>query len=183
VRRALGNNTIADRLVSIVPKPGDAVFIPAGTVHSLGNGVVVFEVQQNSDVTFRLYDWGHVDAKTGQPRSLQVEQAMACIDYDRSASGLVAPLAETRTPVERERLFDCEAFQLWRLRGDKPFRVGAVAEPRVLVCIDGSGQVEYDGMPYTAGKGDVWLLPAESGVCVFRPRGAVTILEIGIPNG
>jgi mannose-6-phosphate isomerase len=45
-------------------RPGDAVFIPAGTVHTLGSGVVVFEVQQNSDVTFRLYDWGHVDAKT-----------------------------------------------------------------------------------------------------------------------
>ncbi|MEO6965177.1 MAG: hypothetical protein ABI076_04670 [Acidobacteriaceae bacterium] len=54
---------MADHLVSIAPKPGDGVFIPAGTVHSLGDDLVVFEIQQNSDVTFRLYDWGHVDAK------------------------------------------------------------------------------------------------------------------------
>ena len=65
----------------IAPKAGDAVFIPAGTVHTLGDDVVVFEVQQNSDVTFRLYDWGHVDAKTGQPRPLQVDQALASIDF------------------------------------------------------------------------------------------------------
>ena len=167
LRRALANNSIADRLVSIVPRPGDAVFIPAGTVHSLGNGVVVFEVQQNSDVTFRLYDWGHVDAKTGQPRPLQVDQALACIDFDSMASGLVAPLVDTTTPVKRERLFDCEAFQLWRLHGDAPFPVGATAEPRVLVCIDGSGQVEHVSIPYVVGKGDVWLLPAQIGVCFF----------------
>ena len=56
---------VADRLACFHPKPGDAVFNPAGTVHSLGGDIVVFEIQQNSDVTFRLYDWNHVDAKTG----------------------------------------------------------------------------------------------------------------------
>ena len=178
---ALANNTIADRLEIIVPRPGDAVFIPAGTVHSLGDGVVVFEVQQNSDVTFRLYDWDHVDEKTGQPRPLQVDQALACIDFDGGASGLVAPNIETLTPVKREKLFDCEAFLLWRLHGDVPFLVGATAEPRVLVCIAGSGQVEHLNIPYTVGKGDVWLLPAQTGECSFRPSPAVTLLEIAIP--
>jgi mannose-6-phosphate isomerase len=182
LRHSLTDGTIADHLAGIVPRPGDAVFIPAGTVHTLGGGVVVFEVQQNSDVTFRLYDWGHVDAKTGQPRSLQVDQALACIDFDRSASGLAAPCVETVTPVQRERLFDCEAFLLWRLRGLAPFPVGATTEPRVLVCIDGSGQVEHDKIPYAVGKGDVWLLPAEAGVCFFRPSTEVTLLEIAIPD-
>ena len=181
LRQALTSDTVADRLVNIVPRPGDAVFIPAGTVHSLGDGVVVFEVQQNSDVTFRLYDWGHVDAKSGQPRPLQVEQALACIDFDSSVSGLVAPCAEIATPVTRERLFDCEAFLLWRLHGDAPFLVGATAEPRVMVCIDGSGQVDHDSIPYAVGKGDVWLLPAEVGGCSFRPSPEVTLLEIAIP--
>src|SRR5271163_4072836 len=69
LRHALNDGTIADHLACFAPKPGDGVFIRAGTVHSLGGGVVVFEVQQNSDVTYRLYDWGHVDAKTGQPRA------------------------------------------------------------------------------------------------------------------
>ena len=83
LRHSLTDGTIADHLAGIVPRPGDAVFIPAGTVHTLGDGVVVFEVQQNSDVTFRLYDWEHIDAKTGQLRPLQVDQAFACIDFDR----------------------------------------------------------------------------------------------------
>ncbi|MGA3128688.1 MAG: type I phosphomannose isomerase catalytic subunit [Candidatus Korobacteraceae bacterium] len=181
LRRSLANGTIVDRLVGVVPKPGDAVFIPAGTVHTLGGDVVVFEVQQNSDVTFRLYDWGHVDAKTGKPRPLQVDQAFSCIDFGASDGGLVAPRLETNMPVERERLFDCKPFRVWRLRGQAPFPVGAMAEPRVLVCIEGSGQVEHDNIPYAVGKGDVWLLPAEAGECAFQPGGEVTLLEIAIP--
>jgi mannose-6-phosphate isomerase len=180
LRRSLDSGTIADQLAGIVPNPGDAVFIPAGTVHTLGGGVVVFEVQQNSDVTFRLYDWSHVDAKTGKPRPLQVDQAFACIDFEGSAFGLVAPRVETTMPVERERLFDCEPFRLWRLLGQAPFPVGAAAEPRVLVCVAGSGQIEHGNIPYAVGKGDVWLLPAEAGVCTFRPSQEVTLLEIAI---
>jgi len=182
VRQSLANGGIVDHLNCIVPTQGDAVFIPAGTVHTLGAGIVVFEIQQNSDVTFRLYDWGHVDAKTGQPRPLQVEQAFACIDFNGSVGGQVAPCVETVAPVKRERLFDCEAFRLWRLFGKVPFTVGAPAEPRVLVCIDGSGEADHDTIPYPISKGEVWLLPAEAGVCRFRPSGEVTLLEIAIPK-
>jgi mannose-6-phosphate isomerase len=181
LRQSLGDGTIADHLVSIVPKPGDAVFIPAGTVHTLGNNVVVFEVQQNSDVTFRLYDWDHIDQETKRPRPLQVDQAFACIEFGASDSGLVAPRAETTTPVERERLFDCHAFLLWRVLGQDQFTVGATAEPRVLVGIEGSGQIMHNGTPYAVSKGDIWLLPAEAGECVFQPCGKVTLLEIAIP--
>jgi mannose-6-phosphate isomerase len=169
-------------LAGIVPRPGGAVFIPAGTVHTLGGGVVVFEVQQNSDVTFRLFDWQHIDAKTGQLRPLQVDQAFACIDFDRNAGGLVAPRVETTTPVQREKLFDCEAFHLDRLLGTLPFAVGAATVPSVLVCVDGSGQVEHGEVPYLISKGDVYLLPAAAGVCTFRPSGEVTLLEIAIPQ-
>ncbi len=181
LRQSLNDGTIAGHLVRIAPKPGDAVFIPAGTVHTLGKGVVVFEVQQNSDVTFRLYDWGHVDPKTKKLRPLQIEQAFACIEFGPSDSGIVAARVETTTPVERERLFDCPAFLLWRLLGKDPFTVGATAEPRVLVCIGGSGQVIHQGTPYAVGKGDVWLLPAEAGECAFQPSGEATLLEIAIP--
>jgi mannose-6-phosphate isomerase len=182
LRRSLANGTIVDRLVGIVPKPGDAVFIPAGTVHTLGGGVVVFEIQQNSDVTFRLYDWGHMDAKTGQPRPLQVDQALASVDFADSKGGLVTPIVVTTTPVERERLFDCEHFLLWRLRGESPFNVGAVEMPRVVVCIEGSGWFERGGSAYGIDKGEVWLLPAVVGVCEFHPNNAVTLLEIALPE-
>jgi len=178
----LTDGAVADHLVHFTPKPGDAVFLPAGTVHTLGGEVVVFEVQQNSDVTFRLYDWGHVDAKTGQPRALQIEQALACINFAEGAVGPVAPLLEATTPVERERLFQCEYFRLWRLRGQSPFTVGAAGAPRVLVCIEGAGQVEHEGVTYAVGKGEVWLLPAVVGACAFQPCGRVTLLEIAIPE-
>lgn len=78
LRRALTNDTVADHLVCIAPKPGDGVFIPAGTVHTLGGDIVVFEIQRNGDVTFRLYDWGHVDAKTGKPRGTR-SRSGACL--------------------------------------------------------------------------------------------------------
>jgi mannose-6-phosphate isomerase len=182
LRHSLADGTIADHLVGIVPKPGDGVFIPAGTVHTLGGGVVVFEVQQNSDVTFRLYDWGHVDAKTGQPRPLQVDQALASIDFASNNGGLVTPTVVTTTPVERERLFDCEYFLLWRLRGESSFNVGAAEMPRVLVCIEGSGWLEGGGSAYGVEKGEVWLLPAVIGACEFHPNNAVTLLEIALPE-
>jgi mannose-6-phosphate isomerase len=179
--RALINGTVADDLAYFTPKCGDGVFLPAGTVHTLGGGVVVFEVQQNSDVTFRLYDWGHVDAQTGQPRPLQVQQALACIDFAAHAAGPVVPLLEATTPVKRERLFQCEHFTLWRLSGQSPFTVGVADAPRVLVCIEGEGKVEHGGSTFPVAKGDVWLLPAVAGACPFQPHGALSLLEIALP--
>ena len=179
--RALGAGTVADRLASFTPTPGDAVFLPSGTVHSLGGGVVVFEVQQNSDVTFRLYDWGHVDAKTGRHRELQIDQALACTDFRQGRGGLVAPVVEATAPAKRERLFQCDQFQLWRLSGQSPFTVGVPSVPRVLVCIEGGGQVEHNGSTYPVAKGDVWLLPAVVGECPFQPSGAVKLLEVALP--
>jgi mannose-6-phosphate isomerase len=182
LRQAIASGGVADQLAYITPVPGDAVFIPAGTVHSLGGGIVLFEVQQNSDVTFRLYDWGHIDAKTGQPRPLQVDQAFACIDFAARAAGPVGPVVEATTPVRRERLFQCEHFRLWRLSGQSQFAAGATDVPRALVCIEGAGQIEHDGVVYAVGKGDVWLLPAAVGPCAFRPCSIVSVLEIEIPE-
>ena len=182
LRRAIANRTVVDHLVSFRPKPGDGIFLQAGTVHSLGD-LVVFEVQENSDVTFRLYDWDHVDARTGQRRALQIDQAMACIDFAQGAVGPVVPVVEEVKPVLRERLFLCEHFGLWRLQGDSPFTVGAMGTPRVLVCLAGNGQLERDGTDYAFGKGDTLLLPAVAGACLCRTQGAVSLLEISLPDG
>jgi mannose-6-phosphate isomerase len=182
LRRALANGTVAQQLEGFTPKPGDSVFIEAGVVHSLGGDVVVFEIQQNSDVTFRLYDWGHVDEKTGKLRELQVNQAMECIDFAEGPVGRVTPVLESATPVKREQLFDCEYFQLWRIGGVSPFSVGAIGLPRVLVCIEGGGEIEQGGATYAVGKGDVLFLSAVLGPCTLRPRGAVNLLEIALPE-
>jgi mannose-6-phosphate isomerase len=181
LRRAITSGVVADNVASFVPKQGDAVLVPAGTVHSLGD-VVVFEIQENSDVTFRLDDWGHVDPKTGRPRPLQVDQALSAIDVSQGAVAPVSPTVEETTPVKRELIFDCEHFRLWRWRGQSPFAVGAAGKPRVLVCVQGNGLVEHGGESYAAGKGDVLLLPAAVGACVFRPSGPVTLLEAALPK-
>ena len=182
LRLALANGTVADQLEGFTPKLGDSVFIKAGTVHSLGGDVVAFEIQQNSDVTFRLYDWDHVDAKTGKLRELQLDQAMDCIDFAEGPVGRVTPLLESATPVNREQLFDCEYFQLWRIGGVLPFSVGAMGLPRVLVCIEGGGEIEQGYATYAVGKGEVLFLPAVMGPCTVWPRGAVTLLEIALPE-
>ena len=126
LRRALmsGSDAVTGRLGYFTPKPGDGVFLPAGTVHSMGGDILAFEVQQNSDATFRLYDWDHVDAATGKRRTLQIEQAFASIDFIQRGVLPVTPDVETMVPVMRERLFDCEYFSLWRLRGERQFTVG-----------------------------------------------------------
>jgi mannose-6-phosphate isomerase len=182
LRRALANGTVVNQIAGFIPKCGDAILIQAGTVHALGGDVVVFEIQQNSDVTFRLYDWGHVDPKTGKPRALQIEQAIACIDFGQGAIGRMAPVVEATTPVTREKLFDCEYFKLWRLGGKSPFNVGSTGVPRVLVCIAGAGRIEHGPNTYGMRKGDVFLLPAVIGACTFRPGEAVTVLEIALPG-
>lgn len=148
----------------------------------LGGDVVVFEIQQNSDVTFRLSDWGRVDPATGRTRALQVDEALACADFGQCALGPLPSVAETTTPISRERLFDCEHFSVWRVRGELPFRVGAADVPRILVCVGGAGQVEHGGAAYPIARGDVLLLPAVVGVCVLRPRRLVIILEVALPE-
>ena len=86
LRHSLANGTVADHLMTSSRSPATPYSSRPERFTPLGGDVVVFEVQQNSDVTFRLYDWGHVDAKTGQPRPLQVDQALACIDFARVRS-------------------------------------------------------------------------------------------------
>ena len=181
LRRAIAQGTVSEHLAHFSPTPGDSVFLQAGTVHSLGD-LVVFEVQQNSDVTFRLDDWNRVDAQTGRPRALQIDQAMACIDFARGPVGPVTPTLEESAGVLRERIILCEQFGLWRLRGGSPFAVGAVDTPRVLVCLDGLGDLQHEDANYSMGRGDVMLLPAAVGACVFQPRGSVNLLELSLPE-
>jgi mannose-6-phosphate isomerase len=180
--RALSKHTVNNCLASFTPRCGQGVFIKAGVVHALGDGLIVFEVQENSDVTFRLYDWDHVDPKTGRPRPLQVEEALACVDLMQGPVCPIAPTVETERPAKRERLFDGPHFRLWRLQSAAPFVVGAADEPRVLVCLEGVGNLEHNGAEYMMEKGAVVLLPAAVGACRFRPECPVMLLDIAIPS-
>lgn len=174
--------TLPDLLASFMPKPGDAVLLEAGTVHALAD-TVVFEAQENSDVTFRLYDWDRVDAATGRRRSLQVDQAMACIDFTKGPLGPLVPVVEALRPALRERLLFCEHFGLWRISGDSRFVVGKAGTPRVILCIAGEGQIDHNRVSYELTRRDVFLIPAVVGTCVCQPRGTITLLEISLPEG
>jgi mannose-6-phosphate isomerase len=180
--RALSARTADDHLASFTPRLGQSVLIEAGTVHSVGDGVVVFEVQENSDVTFRLFDWDHIDPTTNAKRPLQVERALACVDFAQRPVTTADPIIEATHPVLRERLVDCSHFILWRLQGALPFPVGTENAPRVLVCIDGNGHVEHGGADFAMERGTTILLPAELGVCRFRPGASVALLEVGMPD-
>jgi mannose-6-phosphate isomerase len=181
MREAIDRGTLADHLASFAPEPGECVLIQAGTVHSLKD-VVVFEVQENSDVTFRLFDWNHIDPTTHQPRPLQVEQAMACIDFSQGSVQPLTPQVRERDSVNREKLLRCDHFGVCRVTGEFPFTTGAADTCRLVVCLDGEGELQHGGISYRFDKGDVMLLPAVVGACVCRPNGTVTLLEIALPE-
>jgi mannose-6-phosphate isomerase len=181
LQQALDRQTVEMCLHWFTPRPGDCVFIPAGTVHALGAGVVIFEVQQTSDVTFRLYDWNRVDARTGQPRELHIDQSFACTDFAAGPRQPEGPVNEATTPVLRERLTRCDYFTVWRHRGSQPFPVGAAGACRILVGLAGRADVDHVGKPCPIRKGDVLLLPAEIGRCNCHPVGEATLLECGLP--
>jgi mannose-6-phosphate isomerase len=181
LRKGLDEHKVADYIHSFTPKPGDGVFIHSGTVHTLAD-VVVFEVQENSDTTYRLYDWDRIDAKTGKPRQLDVDKAIACIDFGITDVGPVKPKKIAAQPVLREELFNNEHFILWRMHADTKFTVGAEDMPRILICIDGKGDIAFNGTNYAIKKGDVVLLPAELGEMDCIPQGNINLLEIAIPE-
>ena len=177
---SIHNKSVSDKLHSFVPDIGDAVFIHSGTVHTLG-GTVVFEVQENSDVTFRLYDWDRTDPRTGKPRDLQVDKAIACIDFNQVDIGPVIP-SKSEDLENSEKLFDNKHFKLWRIISELEFAVGFKDEPTILVCIDGGGQMNYHKNEYTISKGEVMLIPASVGQLELHPDQKITLLQIAIPR-
>lgn len=178
--QSIKDKSVSDRLHSFVPETGDAVFIHSGTVHTLG-GTVVFEVQENSDTTYRLYDWDRTDPKTGKPRELQVDKAIACIDFDQVDIGPVPP-TKSWDIENAEKLFDNEHFKLWRFENESKFTVGFKDEPAILVCIDGSGKMNYNKDDYPISKGDVMLIPASVGQLNLHPDKKINLLQIAIPK-
>lgn len=175
--------TVEEDLASFEPTKGDGLFIEAGTVHALGGGVVVFETQQNSDVTFRLFDWNRVDEKTGKPREMHVEKSIQSTNFEAGAVGAVKPRVLETQRVLREALFVSEFFLVERLTGAEPFNVGAENAMRVLVAIEGEGTMQYFDNEFEVKQGDVYVLPASVGVLEFKPQGKVILAEVAVPAG
>jgi len=181
LRKALADGTIEGYLHEVAPKPGDCFFLPAGTVHALGGGVLLFELQQTSDVTYRLFDWGRVDPKTDKPRTLHVEEAIASADF---ASGPVVPIQKPVRQARgllRDQLVSCPYFEIWRNHAASPFAIERSDRCRVLVGAEGLAYLVHDAVEYPLGVGQSVLLPAATSSCVCIPSGRSTILECAIP--
>ena len=178
VRRHLENNTVEDCLHSIEVNAGDCVSIPAGTVHAIGEGILLAEVQQSSDLTFRMYDWGRVGAD-GNPRELHIEQSMDCIDFDR---GPVSPVIPQAVEIEgsknqHEELVRNEFFCMRRHRAKEKFTMSVDDRFHVIMVLEGSLQLTCDDTSISMSLGQSALIPASAGDCIIVPSEASTILE------
>jgi mannose-6-phosphate isomerase len=132
-------------------------------------------------VTFRLYDWDRVDAQTGRPRALHVEQALACIDYASQVRGPAKASLEKAAPIRREHLATCRYFELRRIQAEQEFSLGKRGSCRILVAIEGQAQLQHGGQHWPLRPGYVMLLPAELEECCCQPAGSVQLLEVTLP--
>jgi mannose-6-phosphate isomerase len=156
LQQALEAGTLPQCVKRYDPKPGECYNVPAGSIHALGGGTVVLEVQQTSDATFRLYDWGRVDA-TGKPRSLHWEAGIACLKEFPPELG---PQQIQRGEDSKEILVDTTFFRIQKRK-----RPAAVTGPSMLISFDGMATLESKSESFLLHKGELWLVPAVTGVC------------------
>jgi mannose-6-phosphate isomerase len=175
LRAALAQGRVAECLHEYEPRPGDCLFLPAGTVHAAGGGVLLAEVQQTSDATFRLYDWDRVDAE-GRRRTLHVEEALSCIDWSRGPVQPVRAEGFPEAPFSR-RLAVCRYFQIDYICETTPFICGGTGRMQVLMALHGRGRLA--GAALTAG--DTLLLPAAMGEAECVPDGPLALLSATLP--
>lgn len=172
---AIDRGAVEPLLHRIAPRAGDCIFIPAGTVHAIGAGVMLAEVQQMSDATLRVFDWNRAGAD-GKARPLHVAQAMLAIDFGRGPVDPVRPRAEPIEGGRREHLAACRYFRLDRLRIEGPARVGSARRFTLLIGLEGGATVRSAGADCELQAGRTLLLPAGLGACELVPQGSATVL-------
>jgi mannose-6-phosphate isomerase len=174
LRRHLDRGTVAECLHSLVPRPGDCLFLPAGTVHGVGGGVLMAEVQQSSDATFRLFDWNRL-GPDGQPRELHIEDSLAAIDWSAGPTGPVRPkpLADLPAGASGESLVECPYFALTRFQSSVPLPLPYVHEMSIWMVLDGQARlVGSQGYARTFRRGETVLVPASAGSLTWQPAAA-----------
>lgn len=177
---AIREDRIEDCLHEIEPQSGDCVFIPAGTVHALGAGMLVAEIQQSSDTTFRLYDWGRVDS-SGKPRPLHIEQALQVIDFARGPVELQKPQGNEEGALQR--LVGCDKFVLSRVAGAADVPIGGDGLFHILAVVCGkaaltSGDWEAEHLEL----GETLLVPASCGAGRLQLPPGAEVLEAHLPE-
>lgn len=160
---------------------GDTVLIPAGTVHALGEGVLVYEIQQASDITFRLDDWGRVDSR-GETRPLHLDEGFAVLEPSFHPT-VISPI-DLAGKSQRQILTACRYFALERLLLDPGEDLEAVAPdtPQVLTCLAGAVDVITDGGMATLRTGDTAVVTAATSRSCLQATAAATVLRVWVPD-
>ncbi len=183
-RRAITEGTVERTLRRVASRAGDCYYLPSGTLHALGAGVLVAEVQTPSDVTYRVFDWHRIDSQTGKPRALHIEQALKCIRFGRIAEpraprSHVAGLGRTVT-----RLMSCEFFVIDKVRTVEGIEAELeLSEMLIWIVLEGAGSLSCPALsePIDFGVGSVLLLPAKLRDGRIRTSADCLWLEIGVP--
>lgn len=163
---ALRSGTVESQLHRLPVKEGDTVFVPAGLVHALTAGVVAAEIQQNSDATYRVYDWGRISTN-GETRPLHIEKALDVIDWSRVAPGKEEPvLLAQGEGMRRMRLVSCDKFvmECVDLEAGATFRGACTGETfEIWGCVSGEANILWAGEAVPLPAVRFALLPATLG--------------------
>jgi mannose-6-phosphate isomerase len=187
VERRLAEGTLTEALHCFTPKPGDCLYLPAGTVHAVGGGVVMAEVQQASDATFRLHDWNRLGAD-GLPRQLHVQQALDAINWDAGPVNPVTPEPIPRQPpgVQRERVVHCPYFEIERVTLEAPLPPEPGGRAIVWMVAEGAAELRTKcGYEARFRRGDTVLVPASSRAPSWQPAegtSSTTLLRVSLPD-
>jgi len=177
---ALEQGTVEDFLHALPVHCGDCLYLPAGTVHAIGEGILLAEIQQTSDITYRLYDWGRLD-REGRPRALHVDQALHCVDYKRGPINPVMPLQIESPPQSLEELVRCEYFILRRHVLSESKILEREDRFHVLLTLSGEGTLECSGDRLKLTAGQTVLIPAVAPEIELHPETELTLLETYLP--
>ncbi len=160
--------------------PGDVFFIPAGMVHAIGAGILLAEIQQTSDITYRIYDWDRVDS-AGKARELHTELALDAINFDLTDTGKIRKEPEINESVV---LAECDYFKTLQINLDTPLiKDYSLTDSFIIyVCTSSAAIIECFGKSERIEKGETILIPAAADHVTIIPVGEASLLEIYIPS-
>src|ERR1700688_2775915 len=163
--------------------PGETFYVPSGTPHTIRAGMILCEVQQNSDLTYRLYDFHRVDAH-GTPRELHVEKAMSVIDFEHRRGGKVSPVALPSANGTKKSLLVAGPYfatERWDLSAQHRGKSDP-AHFELLVILGGRGNIQWSGGSCSYRQGDGWFIPANLGEFSVVPESNTSILRAYVPT-
>jgi mannose-6-phosphate isomerase len=181
--RRVADGTLAEILRRIPVKAGDSVYIPAGVVHAIGAGVALFETQQTSDLTYRMFDWNRVGAD-GKPRELHVKKAADVLDYDAPKQGTLMQLPYVFEGLERTALIADNHFIVERaVGGAEPASLATAARPLVIMSLDAALEVSCNDTTISLQRYQTTLVPAAAARCTVRaPSGQSPFMLVTLPE-